>query len=135
MYHQLCVLGVPLGGERKVNRVPANFSVSQRQAGVSYCRVESDGEDRSAVSAVQAVAGSNGGAVCMCRLTIGRLLSARPFYSLLPQLMGNGREQPKDGQVCRMAYRANQLRHCCFTRTETRANVLESLADRSLVPA
>ena len=25
MYHQLCVLGIPLGGERKVDRVPANF--------------------------------------------------------------------------------------------------------------
>ena len=25
MYHQLCVLGIALGGERKVDRVPANF--------------------------------------------------------------------------------------------------------------
>ena len=48
----------------------------------------SEGFDRSAVSAVQAVAGSNGGAVHWS--TIGRPLSARPFYSLLPQLMGDG---------------------------------------------
>ena len=25
MYHQLCVLEIPLGGERKVDRVPAIF--------------------------------------------------------------------------------------------------------------
>lgn len=41
MYHQLCVLGVPLGDERKVDRVPAKlFQLTQRQAGVTYCRVD-----------------------------------------------------------------------------------------------
>ena len=32
------------------------------------------------------------------------------------------------------AYRANQRGDCCFTRTEIPANVLETLAGRSLVP-
>ena len=40
MYHQVCVLGIPLGGERKVDRVPTSFSVSQREAGVTYCMVD-----------------------------------------------------------------------------------------------
>ena len=56
---------------------------------------------------------------------------------LFPITSANGKwgEQPKRWAGVQRAYRANQLRHCCFTRTETRANVLESLADRSLVPA
>ena len=32
------------------------------------------------------------------------------------------------------AYRANHGEDCCFTRTEIPANVLETLAERSLVP-
>ena len=51
MYHQVCVLGIPLGGERKDDRVPANFSVSQRQAGVTYCKADLTG--RIALRSVQ----------------------------------------------------------------------------------
>ena len=70
--------------------------------------------------------GSNGGAVCWCGRPSADPRQFRPFYSLLPQriqLMGDGGEQ----QVCRRAYRANQLGYCCFTRTETRAKVLDPL--------
>ena len=81
--------------------------------------------------------GSNGGAVCWCGRPSADPRQFRPFYSLLPQLDSNtangkwGRAAKRWAGVQR-AYRANQPGYCCFTRTETRANVLQSLADPKL---
>ncbi len=54
---------------------------------------------------------------------------------LLPQLMGN-RKAAKDGRwaMVQKGLSANHLRYCCFTRTETRANVLESLPTEAWYP-
>ena len=85
MYHQLCVLGIPLGGERKVDRVPTNFfSITDTRLG--FLIVEWDLTGRIALrsvqcSAVQAVAGVQWWC-CMC---VGRPpADPRPFGPFIP---------------------------------------------------
>ena len=128
MYHQLSFSRVPHGGARSLIACVRAFQCHHDRLGLLIVESASDGEDRSAVSA----GGSGVLMVARCALIDHRpslvssvLLFTGYYLSEKQQKMGNG---------CKRAYRANQRGNCCFTRTEIPANVLETLAGRSLVP-